>query len=101
MGTKNTRETREEILRLEPANYNKRVDAKMHQFMLYAAQPSEEVEARSTRQSGTIKRIIRNRKGVPVCFEIITDDGNTDYISVDRVSYWAGITIIEEETEAA
>lgn len=47
------------------------------------------VEAISSKQSGTVESIIRNRLGIPVCLKVrYGDDQAVDFISVDRVSFW-------------
>ncbi len=51
------------------------------------------VESASTTQAGTVKKVIRNRHGIPVCLQVTYggDDGSKpkiDYISADRVSFF-------------
>lgn len=36
-------------------------------------------------QGGTVKDILRDRYGVPVCLKVASGDGEIDFISVDRV----------------
>lgn len=46
------------------------------------------VYAESTAQHGTVKQIIRNIEGIPVCLGILNKGGNLDFVSVDRISRW-------------
>jgi len=57
--------------------------------MLDNIHPGCFVEANTTRQSGTVESVIRNKYGIPVCIKVrYGDDNSVDYISADRVSFW-------------
>jgi len=58
-----------------------------YRAMLRNMAPGCDVEASSTKQGGTITRIIRNIYGAPVCVQVATGEGHKqiDFISVDRI----------------
>lgn len=78
----------EDIMKLNLANCDEYDEMTLgwYRCMLSEAKIGETVSAWSTGQFGTIEQIIRNRKGIPVCFKVRTKEGEVDYISVDRVS---------------
>lgn len=61
-----------------------------YRCMLDNIKKGEEVASFSMKQCGVIEKIIRNIKGIPVCVQVRTSEGETDYISVDRISDWDG-----------
>jgi hypothetical protein len=71
----------------------------LYRAMLDYIAPKCYVEAESTGQYGTVKKIIYNRNGLPVCVKVKCEvpicDGNNnktitinDYISIDRISFF-------------
>lgn len=69
----------------------------LYRAMLDYIAPKCYVEAESTGQYGTILKVIRNIKGLPVCVKVkckvLTGENNkttttTDYISIDRISFF-------------
>lgn len=57
--------------------------------MLDNIHPGCYVEAESTKQSGTVDSVVRNKHGIPVCIKVrYGEDDSIDYISADRISMW-------------
>lgn len=63
-----------------------------YRAMLDYIEPKCYVEALSTQQYGTVVKVIRNKKNIPVCVKVkyaVTEgvkEKCTDYISVDRIN---------------
>lgn len=62
------------------------------------------VEASTTTQYGYVKKIIRNKFGVPVCVHVLYEGGEEnkkkyDYISVDRIDFYEPCNLVVANEE--
>ena len=59
-----------------------------YRAMLAYICPKCYLEVFSPQQSGIVKRVLRNKYGIPVCVEVESGGGGKDYISLDSVDFF-------------